>query len=292
MSSRKNRDAGDRLPPFVPLFRETLKSPAYRQLSFAARALFTALRMHCVKNNGHVYLSQREAGEELGHKRRNDIANWFRELAHFGFIVQTEGASLGVDGQGKAPHWRITDLPTRNGSGQLDAATSDFLHWGGVLFDPHVRPSKRWSDRKMTAIKKQNPGRHVRTTVGVTSVPVVGVTSVPPDEESGTDVTPISAPQGGTDVTPITRLATGLAGTGPDEQAAVAGSRVKDGAKGGAPSLHAILDGPWGKPGSVKAYLAAGQPKAPWFRRRASERASPSNTAPPPPITTTPPLRE
>jgi hypothetical protein len=82
----------------------------------------TALRMRCVKNNGHVYMSQRDAGEELGHKNRNEIANWFRELQHYGFIVQTEGASLGVDGKGMAPHWLITDMPTRNGTASLTRA--------------------------------------------------------------------------------------------------------------------------------------------------------------------------
>jgi hypothetical protein len=209
MSRKKSRDGGDRLPPFVPLFRETLKSPAWRQLSFAARSLFTALRMHCVKNNGHVYLSQRDAEEELGHKDRHDIANWFRELAHYGFIVQTEGASLGVDGKGKAPHWRITDTPTRDGNGQLHAATQDFLRWDGVLFEPHVRPSRRWSARKLAALQKQNPGGHVATTVGDTSPPVVGDTSPPPEDESGGHVPPISMHESGGHVPPISSLATG-----------------------------------------------------------------------------------
>ena len=62
---------------WTPMFHETLMSPAYRQLSFGARALFTALHRRCVKNNGHVYMSQRDAAEELNHKNRNDIANWF-----------------------------------------------------------------------------------------------------------------------------------------------------------------------------------------------------------------------
>lgn len=200
MSSRKSRSDGDRLPPFVPLFRETLKSPAYRQLSFGARALFTALRMRCVKNNGHVYLSQRDAGEELGHTNRNDIANWFRELQHYGFIVQTEGASLGLDGKGKAPHWRITDMPTRDGSGGIVSATQDFLRWDGVLLEPHVAPSRRWNARKQTALKKQNPGLHVDTTVGCTSVPLVDYTFVPPESGSGTNGESISALRGGTNV--------------------------------------------------------------------------------------------
>ncbi len=183
----------ERLPPFVPLFRETLKSPAYRQLSFGARALFTALCRRCVKNNAHVYLSQRDAGKELGHQNRNDIANWYRELVHYGFIVMTEAASLGVDGKGKAPHWRITDIPTRNGNGQLNDATMDFLRWDGVLFEPHVAPSRRWNARKKTDLKKQNPGLHVGTTVDSTSVPLLDSTSVPPKAGSGTNGESISA---------------------------------------------------------------------------------------------------
>ena len=195
---------------FFPMFHETLGSPAYKQLSFGARALLTALRKRCVKNNGHVYLSLREAGKELGHKDRSDIANWYRELQHYGFIVETEAASLGVDGKGKATHWRITDMPTRNGRGELELATKDFLRWDGVLFEPHVAPSRRWNARKQAALKKQNPGLHVGTTVDSTSVPVVDSTSVPPNGGSGCNGESISAQLGGTNVQPITSLATGL----------------------------------------------------------------------------------
>jgi hypothetical protein len=202
--SRKNKR--NKLPPFVPVFRETWKVQAWKQLSFGARLLFVALSMSCYRNNGHVYLSLRDAGEELGHINRNDLSTWFRELQHYGFIVQTEGASLGVDGKGKAPHWRITDLPTGHG-GEI-RATKDFLKWDGAVFEPHVRPSRRWNETKREALEKQNPGRHVRTTVGVTFVPEVGVTFVPPEGQSGTDVSPIWDDQGGTDVSPITNLAT------------------------------------------------------------------------------------
>ena len=212
--SRKDRFP-DKLPPFVPLFRETLQSPAYRQLSFGARALFTALRARCVKNNGHVYISQRDAEEELGHCDRHDIANWFRELVHYGFLVQTAGASLGLDGKGKAPHWRITDMPTRGGNGELRVATKDFLKWDGVVFEPHVRPSRRWNARKQASLKKQNPGRHVAATVDGTSEPVVDGTSPPLVPGSGTNVPPISADQTGCNVPPITRLATVVSGSKP-----------------------------------------------------------------------------
>ena len=205
--SRKDK-LREKLPPFVPLFRETLATPAYRQLSFGSRALLTALRAHCVKNNGHVYLSQRDAGEELGRGSRNDIANWYRELVHYGFIVQTEAASLGVDGRGKATHWRITDLPTRKGNNELEAPTKEFLRWDGEVFEPHVAPSRRWNVRKQAAVKKPNPGLHVGTTVDCTSVPEVDCTLVPPSGESGSYVQPISAQWAGTDVQPISRLAT------------------------------------------------------------------------------------
>jgi hypothetical protein len=214
----------DKLPPFVPLFRETLQSPAYRQISFGARALFTALRMHCVKNNGHVYLSLRDAAKELGHKDRNDIANWYSELQHYGFIVQTEAASLGVDGKGKATHWRITDTPTRKGNNEFVSATKDFLKWDGVIFEPHVRPSRRWNARKQASLKKQNPGRHVPTTVDGTSLPTLDGTCLPLAGESGSDVTSILVPQDGSNVTPISRLTTVVAGPKPKNRG---GARAK-----------------------------------------------------------------
>jgi hypothetical protein len=119
--------------------------------------------MRMVKNNGGVYLSQRNAEEELGRCDRHDIANWYRELEHYGFIAKTAGASLGVNGKGKAPHWRITDLPARDKERKLVAATDDFARWDGEVFKPHVRPSRRWGAPKQAALKKQNPGGHVPT---------------------------------------------------------------------------------------------------------------------------------
>jgi hypothetical protein len=193
---------------WTPMFHETLMSPAYRQLSFGARALFTALHRRCVKNNKHVYMSQRDAAEELNHKNRNDIANWYRELVHYGFLVQTEAASLGVDGKGKATHWRITDMATRNQHGGFDEATKDFLKWDGVVFEPHVAPSRRWNARKTAALKKQNPGLNVGTTVDSTSGPVVDSTFVPPTGPSGTNGESISTNLSSTDVQSISRLAT------------------------------------------------------------------------------------
>jgi len=213
--SKKRRDPLDHPHRhYRPISRETVLSPAWKQLSMGARILFIALTMRCLKNNGHVYLTVRDAAEELGHCNRNDIANWYRELEHYGFIVKTNPHSLGVDGKGKAPHWRITDLPTRDGNGQLKLATKDFLHWSGTVFEPRIRPSWRWNEAKADALKKQNPGRDVHDRVDVTSMTEVGVTFMTPDGPTVTDVTPICADQPVTDVTPIFKLAIGVSSKG------------------------------------------------------------------------------
>ena len=57
------------------------------------------------------------------------FGRWFRELQHFGFIRMTEPGSLGVDGKGKAPHWRLTELGYKR-----DLPTRDFEKWNGAPF--------------------------------------------------------------------------------------------------------------------------------------------------------------
>ena len=56
------------------------------------------------------YLTAREAAKQL-RSNRDSILRWFRELQHYGFIVMTNPGSLGVDGKGKAAHWRLTECP-------------------------------------------------------------------------------------------------------------------------------------------------------------------------------------
>jgi hypothetical protein len=67
-SSKKRRKG--RLPPFVPVFRTTLASPAWKRLSYGARALYVVLRSYLRVdnlNNGKVYRSSRDAAEDLGY---------------------------------------------------------------------------------------------------------------------------------------------------------------------------------------------------------------------------------
>jgi hypothetical protein len=134
------------LPPFVPLIRTTLASPAWKQLSYGARALYVVLRSYLRVdnlNNGKVYRSSRDAAEDLGTKSTRTVQRWFRELEHYGFIVKTSGACLGVDGDGIAAHWRLTECPSFDAKENQIAATRDFDRWGGVLFDDHLKTESR-----------------------------------------------------------------------------------------------------------------------------------------------------
>jgi hypothetical protein len=136
--SRK-QDKG-RLAPFVPLDKEMMDCPAWRAMTTGARCLYIALKRRWSfkqRNNGRIFLSQRDAQEELGRSpQRDSVSRWYRELAHYGFIVMTNPGSLGVDGKGKAPHWRLTEIEApggRNGN-TLMLPTKDYLKWNGTVF--------------------------------------------------------------------------------------------------------------------------------------------------------------
>ena len=99
------------------------------------RGIYVSLKRrynHNFSNNGRIYLPQRQAVAETG-SGFEEIVRWFLELQHYGFIVQTRPGYLGLDGKGKAPHWRLT--------GGLcymhDEPTRDFLLWDGVRFSRH-----------------------------------------------------------------------------------------------------------------------------------------------------------
>ena len=136
--SKHNNDKG-KLPPFVPLLKETLDCPAWRAMSHGARSLYVALKRRYnrdIHNNGRIYLAQRTAAEEIG-SDTNQVTRWFRELKHYGFIVMISGGCLGVDGKGQAPRWRLTEL--------------------GYMKDPPARDFMRWKPGNIFTGKKQNP---------------------------------------------------------------------------------------------------------------------------------------
>jgi hypothetical protein len=121
----------DRLPPFVPLIIDTLDQPAWRRMSHGAQMLYIAVKRRYspnYHNNGKIFLSQRMAAKEL-HSHHNEIARWFRELKHFGFIVMTETGFLGVEGNGQSPRWRLTELGYMR-----NPPTRDYMRWNGAPF--------------------------------------------------------------------------------------------------------------------------------------------------------------
>ena len=115
---------------FVAWRIDTTAAPAWLALSAHARVVYMALKArYNFKNNGRIHLSVRQAAEKTGFNK-DRVARCLRELQYYGFIVMTEPGCLGVDGKGKAPHWRLTEL-----SYMTDPPTADFLKWDGVLFD-------------------------------------------------------------------------------------------------------------------------------------------------------------
>jgi hypothetical protein len=130
----------NRLPPFVPVFTNTLDQPAWRAMSHGARILYIALKRRFngnTHNNGRLFLSQRMAAKELG-SHHNQIARWFRELQHFGFIVLQTPGCLGVEGSGQSPRWRLTELAYMR-----DPPTQDYAPWDGTPFVDKIKSRAR-----------------------------------------------------------------------------------------------------------------------------------------------------
>ncbi len=151
-------------------------------------SLYVALKgrySNNLRNNGRLYLSSRDAERELG-SNRNSILRWFRELQHYGFIVQTSGAALGVNGKGKAPHWRLTEM--------------------GYMRDPPTREFARWNGIKFGEDKKQNPGCNSGARVApIVEPPLVAIVE-PLNGTSGSTSGAISAMSAGTTTGAITSI--------------------------------------------------------------------------------------
>jgi hypothetical protein len=188
-------------PPFVMIERTVLDSLAWRTMSMGSRVLYLALRRRYNRdfhNNGKIYISIRLAATELG-VNKNNIARWYHELQHYGFIVMTKPGNLGLNGSGRAAHWRLTELGY-----QKEPPTRDYERWSGELFVPEDRDTRlrimnrpRRQDGKNKTLSR-TPGHTVpdaRTytvpdarTVTLETVPA-GRTYVAPDRPGGWDIT-------------------------------------------------------------------------------------------------------
>jgi len=171
--SRNNKDKGRIGGQFVPLLHEMMDCPAYMAMSHGAKCLYHAL------------------------KRRVPRAN-----NYYGFIVLAAHGSLGVDGKGKAPHWRLTELGHVAGSG-TEFPSKEYLRWDGVLFEAkQYRHGSKWG-------QKQNPAIHVNSTPLSTSKAPPLSTSIAPKAPSAIHGVNIGSEETAIHVSSITSLTTG-----------------------------------------------------------------------------------
>jgi hypothetical protein len=193
---------------------EMMRSPAWRTTSFGARWLYVHLKRRwsfTQKNNGRIFLSHREAQKEIGGCCRDSISRWFRELQHYGFIVMTEAGCLGVDGKGKAPHWRLTEdgYPGgRNGNTWM-LPTKDYLKWDGTKFQDRKGDVLRARKRRQ---QKQNPGPEIRARVARKEGPGLARKSGPVDGTSGPEIRAISDTRPGPEIRAISSSTIWVAG--------------------------------------------------------------------------------
>jgi hypothetical protein len=194
-----SKTKGRKLPPFVPLIKDTIKTEAWRALSHGARSLYVVLksRFSNTRQNA-VYVSTRDAEAELGqHSIRPNVMIWFRELQHYGFIVMVSPAHHGVNGHGKAPHYRLTEEWFLG-----KAPTRDFLSWDRTAFT-----EKRKREAPSFAAKNRIRGVHGDSTPVTTGTPLVPEI-VSAAAESGDHGDSMSDDKGGDHGASITNLTT------------------------------------------------------------------------------------
>src|SRR5688500_7633312 len=103
----------DRSEHFTMLVRNFMEEPAWRALSSTAQALYPWLRLEWkgaqANNNGQIRLSVKQASDRMG-VAVNTAMRAFQDLQAKGFIVVTEHACLGIEGEAKAPAYELTEI--------------------------------------------------------------------------------------------------------------------------------------------------------------------------------------
>ena len=103
---------------------------------------------------------------------RGATALWLHRTSH--------GPSLGVDGKGKAPHWRLTECgrtSKASAEGLFEPPPNNFLKWDGA-----IRPQALSRQYGGWDVQKQNPVTDVEYTPSPTSSTPPFPTSVPPQD--------------------------------------------------------------------------------------------------------------
>lgn len=92
-------------------------------------------------NNGRIMFSARLAAEALNCNKDSATA-YFKDLKQKGFIVETKGGYLGVDGRGKGRLWRLTEIGFMG-----DRPTKDYRKWKSEKTKPRPNSSDRVSEK-------------------------------------------------------------------------------------------------------------------------------------------------
>ena len=191
--------------PFVALLLTTLESPAWKALSHGSKWLYVALKRRKSNNGNRAYISYRTAQKEIKSSTKK-IGEWFAELKHYGFIELMQPHSLGLDGKGKAPHWRLTECGRTSKASEneiFEPPTNDFLRWDGTPFDAKpYRCDTGWD------FQKQNPVNDMEYTPSTTWNTPPYPTSDTPNVSSVNHVGDIQGASSVNDVIDISSLTT------------------------------------------------------------------------------------
>lgn len=192
----KPRNKG-RLQPFIPLMKATKNTPAWRALSHGARSLCMALHeRYNTKLQNHVYLTGRAAAKELGsHSHRDYVRRWFRELEYYGIIRMVSLPHHGLNGHGRAAHYRLTEESYLG-----KPPTRDFLNWDGAIFHEQKTPADYQT-------KNRSRGPYVRSTLDQTCGPLSDKPALI-NGNSGPDVRSMCEQDSDPDARSITSLTT------------------------------------------------------------------------------------
>lgn len=140
---------------WTKVVRSTMETPAWRELSTAAQALYPWLKLewHGAQNNnnGSISLSVSQAAQRLGVKA-DTAARAFHDLQAKGFIVLTKEARLGVAGAAKCSEYEITEIALRG----ADRPRALYCQWSPCAEYPIKRCPKANPEGK-------NGGRKIRT---------------------------------------------------------------------------------------------------------------------------------
>ena len=123
-------------PRHIRVYHSMMDTPAWLDLSGnAVKLLLKLSALNNGRNNGEIFLSCRNAAEQIGVGKKCAV-RLFHELEEHGFIEATERGYFSVK-QGPATSWRLTWQPTYSGR----APTNDYRNWSkkdGGQNDSHM----------------------------------------------------------------------------------------------------------------------------------------------------------